>query len=177
LVVIEMAKGFRELVGAPPSTASTSDSALIIIDAQNEYCPLSFTSGSSQYRIHPTDICPTHRYAQGALATVDVSSTRAAIATLLEKYRKGGKPENIVHVVHIVPDGAPVFTPGTELAEEFQELSPKEGEKVIKKNFPSSFAGTGLKEYLDGLGIKKVVLVGYMVSFVCGIECGVGREG
>lgn len=31
-----MAKSFRELIGVQPSTASTSDSVLIIIDAQNE---------------------------------------------------------------------------------------------------------------------------------------------
>lgn len=31
-----MAKGFRELIGVSPSTASTKDSVLIIIDAQNE---------------------------------------------------------------------------------------------------------------------------------------------
>src|SRR3954447_24425526 len=32
-----MAKSLRELTGAPPSTASSSDPTLIIIDAQNEY--------------------------------------------------------------------------------------------------------------------------------------------
>jgi hypothetical protein len=106
------------------------------------------------------------RYAKGALATVEVSSTRAAIASLLEKYRQGGKAENIIHIVHKVPDGAPVFTPGTELAEEFAELSPKLGEKVIGKNFPSSFAKTDLHEYLESIGVKKIVLVGYMVSYV-----------
>ena len=57
-----------------------------------------------------------------------------------------------------------MFTPGTELAEEFEELSPKEGEKVIGKNYPSSFAKTDLNEYLESIGIKKIVLVGYMVS-------------
>jgi hypothetical protein len=31
-----MAKSFRELVGIPASTASTEDSILLIIDAQNE---------------------------------------------------------------------------------------------------------------------------------------------
>jgi hypothetical protein len=47
---------------------------------------------------------------------------------LLDKYRKdGGK---VVHIVHKVPEGAPIFSPGTELAEEFEELRPKEGEKV-----------------------------------------------
>ena len=99
------AKSFRQLVGVSPSTASPSDSTLIIIDAQNEY-------------------------AVGKLVTEDIDSTRKAIAGLLEKYRKDGKSKNIVHVVHQVPDGAPVFTPGTELAEEFAELKPKEGEHV-----------------------------------------------
>ncbi len=32
-----MAKGLREILGAAPSTASTKDSVLVIIDAQNEY--------------------------------------------------------------------------------------------------------------------------------------------
>lgn len=32
------------------------------------------------------------------------------------------------------------------------------------KNFPNSFASTDLHQYLQGLGAKKIVLVGYMVS-------------
>jgi len=32
-----MAESFRELIGVPPSKASTKDSVLVIIDAQNEY--------------------------------------------------------------------------------------------------------------------------------------------
>ena len=69
----------------------------------------------------------------------------------------------IVHVKHITPDGAPVFTPKTKLAEEFDELAPKEGEKVIEKIHPSSFADTNLHDYLRGVGGLKIVLVGYMV--------------
>ncbi len=89
--------------------------------------------------------------------------SRKAMAALLEKYRKaGGK---VVHVTHTVPDGAPVFTPGTKLAEEFEELKPKEGEKEIKKEHPSAFVETELESYLKGVGGKKVVLTGYMVGF------------
>ena len=85
-----MAQSFRTLLGAPPSTAKPSDSTLIIIDAQNEY-------------------------AEGKLKVTNAPETRKAIASLLEKYRNaGGK---IVHVVHKTPDGAPVFTPNTKLAE------------------------------------------------------------
>jgi nicotinamidase-related amidase len=134
----------RQMIGVPPSTASVSDSTLIIIDAQNEY-------------------------ADGNMATEDVASTRAAIGSLLSKYRAGphgGK--NIVHVLHDAPQGAPIFTPDTPLAAEFAELEAKAGEKVVHKSAVSSFAGTDLKEYLDGLGEvgKKVVLVGYM-AHVC----------
>lgn len=130
-----MAQSFRTLLGAPPSMAKPSDSTLIIIDAQNEY-------------------------AEGKLKVTNAPETRKAIASLLEKYRNaGGK---IVHVVHQTPDGAPVFTPNTKLAEEFEELAPKNGEKVIGKNHPSSFADTDLHEHLGG---GKIVLTGYMVSW------------
>lgn len=126
-------QSFREILGAPPSTASPSDSTLVIIDAQNEY-------------------------ASGKLKVSDPSSTRKAIAGLLKKYRDGnGK---VVHVTHQVPEGAPVFTPNSELAEEFEELASKDGEMQIKKVHPSSFAETKLHEMVGG---GKIVLVGYMV--------------
>jgi hypothetical protein len=131
--IMSSATSFRELIGVSPSTASVADSTLIIIDAQNEY-------------------------AEGKLKCSNTASSRKVIASLLEKYRQGnGK---IVHVVHDTPDGAPVFTPGTKLAEEFDELAPKDGEKVIHKNYPSSFAGTDLHKHLGG---GKIVLTGYMV--------------
>lgn len=128
-----MAKSFRELIGVPPSTASTKDSVLVIIDAQNEY-------------------------AEGQLKTANVDSTRKAIAGLLEKYRAASAP--LVHIVHKTPEGAPVFTPGTALAAEFGELEPKAGEKVVGKQFPGSFTGTDLEEFLKGTGRGKVVLTG-----------------
>ncbi|KAH8158064.1 hypothetical protein CIB48_g10190 [Xylaria polymorpha] len=135
----ETAKSFRQTVGVPPSTASTSDSILVIIDAQNEY-------------------------ATGLLKTENLESTRAANAALLQKYRVANAP--IVHVVHKTPDGAPVFTPGTPLADEFDELRPKDGENIVVKQAPGSFTGTQLQDILEKTGRKKVVLTGYM-AHVC----------
>lgn len=136
-----MAQALREILGQEPSTASPNDSILIIIDAQNEY-------------------------ASGQLKTHNVSSTRAAISSLLTKYRKASAP--VVHVVHQVPAGAPVFTPDTALAQEFDELVPKDGEKVIGKGHPGSFTGTDLDDWIqrEGQGRKKLVLTGYM-AHVC----------
>lgn len=134
-----MAKAFRELIGVQPSTASTKDSILIIIDAQNEY-------------------------ANGHLKTENVNSTRKEISTLLEKYRAAGAP--LVHIVHQTPEGAPVFTPNTDLAKEFAELTPKDGEKVIWKQQPGSFTGTDLEAYIKSVERQKLVLTGYM-AHVC----------
>ncbi|UZP34359.1 hypothetical protein NXS19_002175 [Fusarium pseudograminearum] len=134
-----LATSFRELIGVQPSTASPTDSVLIIIDAQNEY-------------------------AEGKLQVTNVAESRKVIASLLEKYRAANG--SIVHVVHATPEGAPVFTPGTKLAQEFDELKPKDGEAIIQKNYPGSFAKTDLQEVLDKTGKKKVVLTGYM-AHVC----------
>ena len=112
-------QSFREIVGAPRSTASASESTLVIIDAQNEY-------------------------AEGKLKVSNAPETRKAMAALLKRYREAGG--NVVHIKHKVPEGAPVFTPNTKLAEEYEELKPREGEKVIEKLHPSSFAETTLHE-------------------------------
>ena len=100
---MELTSSFRQIIGIPPSTASPSDSVLVIIDAQNEY-------------------------ATGLLETVNVGSTRAAIKALLERYRTA--EGEVVHVCHKTPEEAPVFTPGKEVGKEFDELKPMEKEKV-----------------------------------------------
>ena len=82
------AASLRQLTGQSASNASTKDSTLVIIDAQNEY-------------------------AEGELKVTDAPGTRKAIEKLLEKYREANG--NVVHVKHIVPEGAPVFTPKTKL--------------------------------------------------------------
>jgi nicotinamidase-related amidase len=142
------AKSFRQMLGVPPSSASPIDSTLIIIDAQNEY-------------------------SEGQLEVTNVTESRKVIASLLSKYREAGG--EVVHILHKTPAGAPVFTPDTTLAEEFQELTPTANEKVMGKVHPSSFAETELHEYLKGKGLSKLVLTGYMVSRCIqkrkGIQC------
>jgi|SRR5690242_14303613 len=134
-----MATSFRQLLGVPPSTASPTDSALLIIDAQNEY-------------------------ASGFLKVTNAEASGKVIASLLEKYRSAnGK---IVHILHKTPEGAPIFTPNTPLSEEFDALKAKDSEELIWKVHPGSFAETNLDEVLKGWGIKKVVLTGYM-AHVC----------
>ncbi|KAF1996330.1 Isochorismatase hydrolase [Amniculicola lignicola CBS 123094] len=130
---------FRSILGVAPSTASPTDSALIIIDAQKEY-------------------------ASGKLTVTNAEPSGKVIASLLERYRSANG--HIVHILHRTPEGAPLFTPDTPLAEPFDILKPKDGEEVIWKQFPGSFAQTTLGEVLEKWGVKKLVLVGYM-AHVC----------
>lgn len=132
-------KSFREHLGIERSIASTADSILVLIDTQNEY-------------------------ASGLLAVANLSSTRPVIAELLQRYRASGG--TVVHVWHVTPDGAPVFTPNTPLAEVFPELTPRDGEFIVKKIFPGAFAETNLEEIIQKTGLKKIVLVGYM-AHIC----------
>ena len=98
-------KSFRSFLGIPASSPTPKDSVYVIVDAQNEYD-------------------------HGLLAVSNVAESRANIGAVLKKYREAGG--DVVHVTHSTPEGAPLFTPGTELAEEFEELQPREGEKVRK---------------------------------------------
>lgn len=52
------------------------------------------------------------------------------------------------------------------MAEIFSELTPKNGESVVHKNYPGSFTATTLEEEIKKSGKNKVVLVGYM-AHVC----------
>jgi len=65
-------------------------------------------------------------------------------------------------VLHQDDASSPVFTAGTSLADEFDELAPAAGEPVVWKKFPGAFAQTDLQARLGAA--KKLVLTGYMVS-------------
>ncbi|KAJ7718267.1 isochorismatase hydrolase [Mycena metata] len=132
---------FKTILGIEPSIANTSDSILLLIDPQNEYA-----------------------YGALAMSKQVLASTRPVIAQLVERYRAAGGV--VVHILHTVPEGTPVFTPGTPLAEEFAELAPRDGEAVVRKRLPGSFMETNLKEIIDATGLHKIVLVGYM-AHVC----------
>ncbi len=79
-------------------------------------------------------------------------------ATLLNLWRKLSLP--VFHIKHCSAN------PESRLAEgkpgnDFMDLvRPIEGEAVIRKNVNSAFIGTDLKQRLEDLGIRKLVIVG-----------------
>ena len=115
--------------------------ALLIIDIQNDYFP----GGSME------------------LGGAEAASAQAA--RLLEAFREKGLP--VIHIQHIAArPGATFFLPGTAGAEIHASVSPRPGEAIIRKHFPSAFRETALLEHLRGAGITRLVIAG-MMTHMC----------
>ncbi len=115
--------------------------ALLIIDIQNDYFP----GGTME------------------LEGADAAAAKAAAA--LARFRERGLP--ILHVRHLsVRPGATFFLPGTPGAEIHASVRPRPGETVIEKNFPNSFRATDLREKLEGIQAKNLVVAG-MMTHMC----------
>ncbi len=115
--------------------------ALVIIDVQNDYFP------------------------GGSMEVVDPEGAALKAKSLLEAFRK----ENslIVHVQHVsTREGATFFLPGTLGVEIHESVLPSGDEKIVIKNFPNSFRGTDLAEFLHQHGVKKITFCG-MMSHMC----------
>ena len=117
------------------------DTALLIIDIQNDYFP----GGAME------------------LEGSDAAGAKAAIA--IKSFREKNLP--VIHVRHLsVRPGATFFIPGTKGAEIHASVKPNGGEAVIEKNFPNSFRGTALEARLNDSGIKNLVVAG-MMTHMC----------
>ncbi|EEY20452.1 conserved hypothetical protein [Verticillium alfalfae VaMs.102] len=134
---------FRSMLGVPPSTASTQDSVLVIIDAQGEY-------------------------AEGKLKISNIEASRPNISSLLEvPRRQRAHRAHSSTSFHETPAGAPFsFTQGTKARRDLRRARAQGWRAVVTKHHPGSFADTNLQEILEKSGKKKIVLVGYMVSRV-----------
>jgi len=118
-----------------------ADTALNIIDIQNDYFP----GGAME------------------LEGADAAAEKAARA--LTSFREKKLP--IIHVRHLsTRPGSTFFLPGTKGAEIHPSVAPGKSETVIEKNFPNSFRATGLKEILDKQQIKNLVVAG-MMTHMC----------
>jgi nicotinamidase-related amidase len=119
--------------------------ALILIDIQNDYFP-----GGKGELENP------------------IPAARQAFK-LLDFFRRQKWPT--VHIQHVATrPGATTFLPDTEGVKIHASVAPLAGETIIIKHFPNSFRETNLQEYLNGLGVDRLVLCG-MMTHMC-VEAG-----
>ena len=91
-------------------------------------------------------------FTPGAMLLHKPEDAAKRAAFLLTKFRTEGK--NVIHVQHN-------FAKSSEF---YRMVKPLEGEKVIHKEYPSSFLGTDLHEYLQEKGIKKLVVAAMIIG-------------
>ena len=109
-------KTIRDIAGLGDESTSISDSALIIIDAQNTYC-------------------------QGVMKLAGIDNALKECGVLLERFRKAGRP--VFHIRHDAGPGTP-YDVSNSIGQIVDALTPSAGEPLITKNYPNSFAGTDL---------------------------------
>jgi nicotinamidase-related amidase len=124
----------RDITGMGYSPASLKDSALIMVDCQNTY-------------------------RQGVMQLVNVEPAIKEAQKLLQLARDLRIP--IIHIQHDAGVGTP-YDITAEIGAISPEVSPKNGEAVVVKNYPNSFVATPLEAQLKALGIENVVIAGFM---------------
>jgi nicotinamidase-related amidase len=82
------------------------------------------------------------------------------VAALLGRSRAAGTP--VIHVVQRSAKGRTVFETDSPMAEEFPELMARNGETIVPKQLPNSFAGTTLDATLKQIGRRDIIVVGFM---------------
>ena len=124
----------RQLSGLPAAPARLSESALVIVDAQNAY-----RSGVMQL--------------EGVEPALDECARLLARARALK-----------ILVVHIQLDAGPgsPYDPSAECGAIADKVAPAAGEAVEVKHYPNSFVGTELDERLKAAGVKNLIVVGFM---------------
>ncbi len=115
------------------------NTALIIVDIQNDYFP------------------------EGRMPLAGPVEASQQAAHLLDYFRRAHWP--VIHVQHIaVRPGATFFLPGTPGAEIHANVQPLPDETVIQKNFPNSFRETALLSVLREQQVNRLVICGMQTN-------------
>jgi nicotinamidase-related amidase len=123
-----------QIAGADPRAVPLAESAVVIIDAQQEY------------------VC-------GRLALAGIDTALQGIARLLLAARTAGAP--VIHVVHRGRPGG-LFDPLGKTFQIHPSAAPGPGEKIVEKELPNAFAKTALHLALLATERKSLVLAGFM---------------
>jgi nicotinamidase-related amidase len=122
------------MAGAPGTPHPLTASAVVMIDAQNEY-------------------------QSGGLPLTGIDRALDEGARLLAVARAAGRP--VVHVQHKGRAGG-LFDPETAGFAIAAPVAPLAGETVVSKGLPNAFAGTDLDGVLKALGVSSLVVGGFM---------------
>lgn len=126
-------KTLLQMAGAPLEPSRFSESAVVIIDAQNEYV-------------------------NGKLPLVGIAPALDNIAILLKAARAAGSP--VIHVQHKGRAGG-LFDPGADAFKLAPQAASAPGEAIVEKPLPNAFAQTNLQDLIAKTGKKQLIVAGF----------------
>ena len=126
-------KTLLQMAGAPLEPSRFSESAVVIIDAQNEYV-------------------------NGKLPLVGVNPALDNIAIILKAARAAGSP--VIHVQHKGRAGG-LFDPGADAFKLAPQAASAPGEAIVEKPLPNAFAQTNLQDLIAKTGKKQLIVAGF----------------
>jgi len=129
------ARTLLDLAGAPSHPSALDRSVLVLIDAQRDYL-------------------------DGALPLVGIEPALEEAAKLLALARRAGVP--VIHIVHHGKPGGALFDPTGPGSQILPAVAPIDGEFIVTKGLPNSFAGTELSDRLTQIGRPELILAGFM---------------
>ncbi|MDI1361255.1 cysteine hydrolase family protein [Methylotenera sp.] len=132
--MVTASQTLRDITGMGYQPANLKDSALILIDIQNTY-------------------------RHGLMQLTNVEPAIIEAQKLLKLARELKIP--VIHIQHDAGVGSP-YDISADIGAIATEVAPIAGEKVIVKNYPNAFVETTLDAELKSLGIKNIVLAGFM---------------
>ncbi|MEO6118077.1 MAG: cysteine hydrolase family protein [Methylotenera sp.] len=132
--MVKASQTLRDITGMGHHAANLKDSALILIDIQNTY-------------------------RHGVMQLTNVEPAILEAQKLLKMARALKIP--VIHIQHDAGVGSP-YDVTADIGAIAAEVAPIAGEKVIVKNYPNAFVQTTLDAELKELGVKNIVLAGFM---------------
>lgn len=124
----------RDLMGLGHEPGQLADAALVMIDCQNTY-------------------------REGVMQLTGVEAALLEARRVLDRARELGRP--VIHIQHDAGPGTP-YDVNASIGRIADIVAPQAGETVITKHYPNSFVQTSLDEELKKLGVKQLVLAGFM---------------
>jgi len=124
----------RDLMGLGHEPGALDHAALVMIDCQNTY-------------------------REGLMQLVGVEAALLEARRVLDRARELGRP--VIHIQHDAGPGTP-YDVSAHIGRIADIVAPLPGETVITKHYPNSFVQTTLDDELKKLGVKQLVLTGFM---------------
>lgn len=113
---------------------------------------------------------------QSALVEADPYNRAVVVVNIKELLHVCRKEK--IPVIYIQHDGGigdevERGSPGWEI---YKDIAPLPDEKIIEKHYNSAFRHTGLREHLDSIGAKSIILCGMQTEYCVDVSCKVAFE-